>query len=395
VRIQTWLVLITMVCAAACARTAPDASLEAAEPSGSDVVILVDSDFAETTTSPEPKRGFLGIFNRKNKPSANDAANGSSPEAVTEALIAEGASPVVQEPEGPSMTDDEIKARGIVADSAAEPSTRPRLFGFLRKIAPEVPEDPSPTEIMLATPSGAVEPSMTDEEIAARGEVGLAPSSSGFDLVGTPGFGAFTPACGVRKRDLGTEVARSPGAGTYKLYDTAPSSASPRLQYVTGFKDGCARQFYAALALFGEPVVHETKRYDRTNKRPYSAADEAYETVKRRVCKVGRGEHCPAPRLRNLGRDVALLTAYPSFGGTNECMDVVLFKGTVAGNAVENEASFLNVGALGPRRAPCRSPFRTTRSRGSRGRFGHRRRPPPWPVPGSCTLGSPRPSPWR
>lgn len=335
-RIRVYILLVAVVAAAACSRGAErDGFNTASTTPRSDVVVLVEPE--RESVAPSPRRGLFALFQKREDdapvPTESDALNA----ALTDALIEEGAEPVVATEEGPSLTDEEIEARGIVASGAAEPSTRPRLFGFLRKRVPgEVASEPTPTEVMLAQPTGDRQPSLTDEEIAARGDVIIEVPDTGFALPATSGFGAFAPVCGLRKGEMGIEVAQSPGEGTYRLYDTAPSSALPRLQYVTGFKDGCARQFYAALALFGEPVVHETKRYDRSNKRPYSVADEAYEKVKARVCRVARGEFCPENRLGRLGRDVALLTAYPSFGGNAEWMDVVLFKGTVAGYAVEN-----------------------------------------------------------
>ncbi|MEM9766122.1 MAG: hypothetical protein AAF968_27205, partial [Pseudomonadota bacterium] len=70
--------------------------------------------------------------------------------------------------------------------------------------------------------------------------------------------------------------------------------------------------------------------------RPYTLADDAYEDVKRRVCGVRKGTFCPPNRLDRLGRDVALLTAYPSFGDNGQWLDVVLFRGELAGQSIEN-----------------------------------------------------------
>jgi hypothetical protein len=298
----------------------------------------------------------MALFRKTPPPSPNDQA--------TEAEGPEGDEPVGAEPSedvGPSLTDEEIAAR---SGAVEEEATRPRLFGFLRKRAPgEANAAPSPTEVMLAEASEtAPKPSLSDEEIAARSlpdtdanapparrgflgflrpganrggaDTGIPVSLGGADT-SVEGFGLMMRACGVTRAQLGSEVGRSPGAGTYKLYDTKPNTPEPRIHYVTGFKDGCPRQFFAALALFGSPVVHEAKRYDPSNKRRYSLADDAYERVKGRTCGVGRGEFCPEGRLDRLGRDVALLTAYPSFGGATAWLDVVLYRGELAGQAVE------------------------------------------------------------
>ncbi|MEL7115021.1 MAG: hypothetical protein AAGP08_05425 [Pseudomonadota bacterium] len=333
---------------AACARSPETSGFEMAEAdTGSDVIVLVEGPDVE---APPKRRGLFAMFDRDVQEPPEDT------DVIAEVLIADGATAVDPEAEGPSMTDEEIAAMGLTADGLPQASTRPRLFGFLRQRVPgEATSVPTPTERMLAEQGDVPrQVSMTDEEIAARGPTDETVSTRPrFSLFGNrvPGdvggaevsanappsrFGTITKACGVPKRDMGTEVARSPGNGAYTLYDTAPESAGPRVQYVTGFKDGCPRQFLAALAIFGSPVVHETKRYDTSNSTGYSEADNAYERAKRQVCGVGRGKTCPEGRLNRLGREVALLTAYPSFGGTSEWLDVVLYKGDVAGSAVES-----------------------------------------------------------
>jgi hypothetical protein len=148
-------------------------------------------------------------------------------------------------------------------------------------------------------------------------------------------FGPLVRACGVPKRAMGEEVAQSPGAGTYRLFDTKPNTPEPRVQFITGFSDGCPRQVYAALTLFGAPVLHETKRYDRGNKRPYTEADNAYEEIKNRICRVERGRFCPEDRAERLGDQVAFFTAYPSFGA-KKWLDVVLYRGEIAGQSIED-----------------------------------------------------------
>jgi hypothetical protein len=149
--------------------------------------------------------------------------------------------------------------------------------------------------------------------------------------VGTPGsplaFGQIVQACGVNRRDLGREVAKSPGSGQYRLYDTNPTSVLPRTQYLTGFKDGCARRFTASLALFGAPDVHEAKRYDTRNSSAYSGVDTAYEKVKNRVCGVRRGQPCPASKASRLAREAAFLTVYRGFGDSGVWLEIFMHKG--------------------------------------------------------------------
>lgn len=353
-----------MLAVSACARAPledPSGLAFDAEQAGPDVIVLVDP--VAEAPEPEPlRRGPFSFLRR----TPDLPAPAPAPEAVlAQTLIAEGAETVsADETEVvASLTDEQIAARGIAAD--VPPSTQPRLFGFLRNRIPgeAAPgSEPTPTQDMPAEQSEErPEPSLTDEEIAARSAPDEAQRSTkprlfGFLRGGSDGlveeqkasfvaplslvqpadFGDLLPACGTKKRDMGEEIGRSPGAGSYRLYDSAPGSIEMRPHFVTGFDDGCPRRFDAALALFGSPVVHEAKRYDSTNRAPYTVADDAYERVKARSCGVRRGQYCPPDKLDKLGRDVALLTAYPSFGGSGPWLDVVLFKGGVAGQSIEN-----------------------------------------------------------
>lgn len=133
-------------------------------------------------------------------------------------------------------------------------------------------------------------------------------------------FGEVATACGTRGATLGTPIEELAG---YAIHDTAPGSTAPRTHFVTGFSDGCPRQVTAALAVFGDPLTHETSRY-RTSGRPYGPVDEAYEAIKGRVCGVRAGQPCGAA-MERLAADTAFLTLYPEFGG--EAYADVLFHG--------------------------------------------------------------------
>jgi hypothetical protein len=133
-------------------------------------------------------------------------------------------------------------------------------------------------------------------------------------------FGEIATACGETGAALGTPTEELAG---YAIHDTAPGTTAPRTHYVTGFRDGCPRQVTAALAVFGDPVTHETYRY-RTSSRPYGPVDTAYETLKGRVCGVPAGEPCGAAAER-LAADTAFLSLYPEFGG--EAYTDLLFHG--------------------------------------------------------------------
>lgn len=143
-------------------------------------------------------------------------------------------------------------------------------------------------------------------------------------------FGQIATVCGVPPARLGTEIDRPPGAAPYRLYDSNPRTTAPRPQFITGFKDGCARQFTAALVLFGSPAVHEAVRYNPQNKSPYSASDNAYEAVKSRLCGVRRGQSCPEARIDRLAGKSAFVSIYRRFGDSGNWIEMFLHDGEVA-----------------------------------------------------------------
>lgn len=135
--------------------------------------------------------------------------------------------------------------------------------------------------------------------------------------------GQVARACGVRGAALGPAIEQAAG---YVVHDTAPGSTAPRTHYVTGFKDGCPRQVTAALAVLGDPLTHETYRYESLT-GPYGTVDRAYEEIKAAVCGVGAGEPCGAAMGR-LAADTAFLSTYPVFGGP-DFADVLFHAGEV------------------------------------------------------------------
>jgi|GEM_PF-7126366 len=135
--------------------------------------------------------------------------------------------------------------------------------------------------------------------------------------------------CGTTASQRGEEVDRAARQGV-RLFDTDPSSSAPRDFYLTGFDDGCARKFTAALALLGAPAMHEIVRYDpMLSSRPWSDIDNAYERVKNRTCGVSNGEPCPDNRLSRLERNAAFLTVYKRFGHSGGRNELLIWKGDV------------------------------------------------------------------
>lgn len=143
-------------------------------------------------------------------------------------------------------------------------------------------------------------------------------------------YGQLARLCGANRQVLGNKVATYPEArGKFTLHDTKPGSTAQRTFFVTGFDDGCARQFTAALAMFGSPVMHEQLRYGLPSKvQPFSTTDEAYETLKQKVCRVGKGKPC-GNSMRRLERTTTFLAVYERFGSNPRWKTVLLHDGEV------------------------------------------------------------------
>ncbi len=143
-------------------------------------------------------------------------------------------------------------------------------------------------------------------------------------------YGKLARMCDGNPKSMGKEVAHYPERSPkYRLYDTAPGSATAHTFLLTGFPDGCARQFTAALALFGGPGMHETLRYGLPAKtQPYSETDRAYERVKSAVCKVGKNKPCGA-KLSRLEKDTVFLSVYERFGDNARWANILLHDGAV------------------------------------------------------------------
>ncbi len=95
-------------------------------------------------------------------------------------------------------------------------------------------------------------------------------------------YGRVARICGLAKRDLGKKIAQYPEKSPrHRIYDSDPGNTAPHSFFITGFDDGCARQFTASLALFGPVAMHEQLRYGLpADVQPYSDTDKAYEKLK-------------------------------------------------------------------------------------------------------------------
>ena len=149
-------------------------------------------------------------------------------------------------------------------------------------------------------------------------------------------FGQIGLACGIRGSALGKEVDRFPERGKgYKLYDSNPSITGPRTHFITGFKDGCPRQFTASLALLDSPVLHEQLlTVSGSGAQHSTAADIAFQKIRAQVCRTGQGKACPEKRIDEMEKSMAFVTTYERFGGNANWTEILLHNGAVAANSV-------------------------------------------------------------
>lgn len=138
-------------------------------------------------------------------------------------------------------------------------------------------------------------------------------------------YGEIATVCDVPNGSLGTLVADVSG---FRIYDTIPNATALRPHFITGFDDGCARQFTAALSMTGDVGTHEVVRYLPSNKIPFSATDRAYEAVKASYCRARQGSPCGS-KLDSLARTTTFVTAYEKFGAHPRWVEILLHDGSV------------------------------------------------------------------
>jgi len=150
-------------------------------------------------------------------------------------------------------------------------------------------------------------------------------------------FGTVARVCEAKSALKGKPIETAGAGRGYAIHDSNPGSAAPRTFYVTGFSDGCPRQFTAALALFGAPEMHEQLRYGRpSDAYPYSTTDKAYEKVKASVCNVAQGKPCGS-KINRLEDDTVFISTYEKFSTNGRWADLLLHKGTVVAAAIKGQ----------------------------------------------------------
>lgn len=157
-----------------------------------------------------------------------------------------------------------------------------------------------------------------------------APDAREVSLGVTLPYGELGRVCGEPNRKLGKKIEGYPERGSqYVLYDSAPETTAPRTFYLTGFKDRCARQFTAALVVFGAPESYEQLHYGPSGAElPVAATDAAYEKVKSKVCRVRKGKPC-GNKMSTLARDTVFVSVYERFGSNPRWKNILLHDGEV------------------------------------------------------------------
>ncbi|EAQ04331.1 DNA polymerase III subunit alpha [Pseudooceanicola batsensis HTCC2597] len=275
----------------------------------------------------------------------------------------QGAVELVAGTEGQDRVTETEAAIAAGAAVEAEALPRPRLFAFLKELAG--PKDVTGGEPMrLAALPEAQEPLPDEEEarpvvveteegrglfgflqraVAAGAKTPPPPAGPESDIVqGTVmAFGNIGRICDLPRPALGKTVDVYPAdEERYRLHDPDPESTRARTFHITGFEDGCARQFTGAMAMFGEVGMHESIRYGAPGRiGSESDVDKAYDRVKRAVCRVGRKKPC-GDRIETLRQDTVFLSVYETFGMGGRWSNILIHDGrlvaaTVASNSAQ------------------------------------------------------------
>lgn len=207
-----------------------------------------------------------------------------------------------------------------------------RSRGDLADLVGEAPADvtadaPAPLAARaVATPTPQPEASSNEGFFASlfgvRHDAIAIPDKTPGDVVP---FEGLARVCGLPRKP-GQEVARSLD---YVIYDSKPSASRPRTFYITGFSDGCAREFTASMAMFGDLETYERIRFGpAAGTQPVSDTDMAYDKIKTRVCRATADEPCGA-QLDRLARDTIFVSVYERFGSNPRWKNLLLHGGAV------------------------------------------------------------------
>lgn len=306
-----------------------------------DVELADEQPVAAALPSPEELAREGGIFGALLKsaaeatPDADDPAkDGSADEA-----------PIANTPQAVPETTQTDAGETATAPPVA-PEKRRGLFGFLRAGNTAQDEPAQEATVQSASLSPAASDPAPQARVSNRNRGGLLGGGhsgrrTGPDTLDVPvgavlPYGTIARVCDANRREMGTKIDKASARGNgFTLYDSNPISTGARTFYITGFSDGCPRQFTAAMAMFGAPSMYEQLRYGKPSEdQPYSDTDKAYEKVKSQVCRVGKRKPC-GKAIGRLERDTVFVSTYEHFGENARWADMLLHDGQVMAAAIK------------------------------------------------------------
>lgn len=286
-----------------------------ADPAGGDVGDVAIQDIPQVAgAADKPRGGLMGFLGRKADAAARPAPSLDAQPA--ELLTGDDTS-----------VPDDVLAQAEAARGAAIGSNDAADPVVLAALALDEAPAPKKKRGMFGLGAGGTGGKTKSARAPKPGDPDYEQVKAGTRLP----YGRLARLCGVSKAQLGSKSATWPEKGRgYTLYDSAPGSVAQRTFFLTGFDDGCARQFTAALVMFASPETYEAIHYGTSGtSQPVSDTDRAYEKIKSQVCNVRSGKPCGS-RMRKLSKDTVFVTVYERFGGSPRWKNLLLHDGEVA-----------------------------------------------------------------
>ena len=272
-------------------------------------------------------RGFAAILALMLAASCGDAPLGVQPSPAPAADAEEGTDVVELAEaalEDAQQQDPSTDAQTTAAAPPASARQNQDLFASLFGAKPK-PVKARPTEVPSGVEDGQA---VVIQAALAQPDTAKQTAQSEIAYGARLPYGTIKRICGLTKRQMGKKIAQYPERRpVHVLYDSDPKSTEPRSFYLTGFGDGCARQFTAALAVFGSVGMHELLRYGLPAEvQPYSDTDKAYERLKRKVCGKPKRKPCGS-KISLLEKDTVFLSVYERFEGNAQWINLLLHRG--------------------------------------------------------------------
>jgi len=287
---------------------------QAAEPTGQSEAAAVQA-AAQTTAAASPataapkRAGLRGILDR---------VRGTPPE---DAVVPASA------PAGPADGEAAVEATAAAPETTETAALTPQAQAPQTQAALQ-PAAPAPKRRGLFGLGGGNTNTPASPAVVDTFSQDVSPGA-------TVAFGAVGRACGIKGRALGKKVAKAPARG-FALHDTAPGTLGPRTYFLTGFADGCARQFTAATITLGDAATYEQFRFGPgAENLPFGETDRAYAKIKRKVCGVGRKKPC-GTKIKALSGSTFFVTSYRDLGHTGTWSEVLVHDGAVAAVAMKS-----------------------------------------------------------